>query len=52
MQLTPTGQHTLHRAEQAREETERQFLSPLSRSDANHLVRALQTLVAAPKTVG
>lgn len=52
VQLTPTGQDTLRKAEHAREEMERQFLAPLSSSDANQLVRALQTLVTAPKTVG
>ncbi|MEU2337233.1 MarR family winged helix-turn-helix transcriptional regulator [Streptomyces sp. NPDC006654] len=51
VQLTPTGQETLRRAERAREETERQFLAPLSPSDANQFVRALQVLVSAPKTV-
>ncbi|MFF4031329.1 MarR family winged helix-turn-helix transcriptional regulator [Streptomyces sviceus] len=52
VQLTPTGQDTLRKAERAREEMERQFLAPLSHSDANQLVRALQLLVTAPKTVG
>ncbi|MFL5995803.1 MAG: MarR family winged helix-turn-helix transcriptional regulator [Streptomyces sp.] len=52
VQLTPTGQDTLRKAERAREEMERQFLAPLSSSDANQLVRALQTLVTAPRTVG
>ncbi|MCX5054502.1 MULTISPECIES: MarR family winged helix-turn-helix transcriptional regulator [unclassified Streptomyces] len=52
VQLTPTGQDTLRKAERAREEMERQFLAPLSSSDANQLVRALQTLVTTPKTVG
>ncbi|MGW2721725.1 MarR family winged helix-turn-helix transcriptional regulator [Streptomyces sp. NPDC001492] len=50
VQLTPTGQDTLRKAEHAREEMERQFLAPLSPSDANQLVRALQILVTAPKT--
>ena len=52
VQLTPTGQDCLRRAEHAREEMERQFLAPLSPSDANQLVRALQTLVTAPKGTG
>ncbi|MDH6114540.1 DNA-binding MarR family transcriptional regulator [Kitasatospora sp. MAP12-15] len=51
VQLTSTGQDTLRKAEHAREEMERQFLVPLSPSDADQLVRALQTLVTAPKTV-
>jgi DNA-binding MarR family transcriptional regulator len=49
VQLTPTGQDCLRRAEQAREEMERRFLAPLAPSDAEQLVRALQTLVAAPE---
>ena len=52
VQLTPTGQDCLRQAEHAREEMERQFLAPLSPSDANQLVRALQTLVTAPKGTG
>ncbi len=52
VQLTPAGQDTLRRAEHAREEMERQFLAPLSSSDASQLVRTLQTLVTVPKTVG
>jgi len=52
VQLTPTGQDTLRKAEHARKEMERQFLAPLSPSDANQLIRALQILVTAPKTVG
>jgi DNA-binding MarR family transcriptional regulator len=49
VQLTPTGQDRLRRAEQARQEMERQFLAPLSASDAEALVRALQALVIAPE---
>jgi DNA-binding MarR family transcriptional regulator len=52
VQLTPMGQDCLRQAEHAREEMERQFLAPLSPSDANQLVRALQTLVTAPKSIG
>ena len=52
VQLTPTGRDTLRRAEHAREEMERQFLEPLTPSDASQLVRALQILVAAPKSPG
>jgi DNA-binding MarR family transcriptional regulator len=48
VQLTATGQDRLHEAEHARKMMERQFLSPLSASDADQLVRALQVLVAAP----
>ncbi|MGW1029569.1 MarR family winged helix-turn-helix transcriptional regulator [Streptomyces sp. NPDC002577] len=50
VQLTPTGQDCLSRAERARVEMERQFLAPLSDSDADRLVRALQTLVITSKT--
>ncbi|MDX3226435.1 MarR family transcriptional regulator [Streptomyces sp. ME19-01-6] len=50
VQLTPTGQDCLHRAEHAREEMERQFLAPLAGPDADSFVRALQTLVIAPRT--
>jgi DNA-binding MarR family transcriptional regulator len=49
VQLTPTGRDCLHRAEQARAEMERRFLAPLAPADAEQLVRALQTLVAAPE---
>ena len=49
VQLTATGRDCLHRAEQARAEMERRFLAPLAPSDAEQLVRALQTLVAAPE---
>ncbi|MFJ4674741.1 MULTISPECIES: MarR family winged helix-turn-helix transcriptional regulator [unclassified Kitasatospora] len=52
VQLTPTGQDCLREAEHARAEMERRFLAPLSSSDATQLVRALQTLVTAPKSVG
>jgi DNA-binding MarR family transcriptional regulator len=52
VQLTPTGQDCLRQAEHAREEMERQFLAPLPPSGANQLVRALQTLVTAPKSTG
>ncbi|MFF4835983.1 MarR family winged helix-turn-helix transcriptional regulator [Streptomyces sp. NPDC001315] len=50
VQLTPTGEDFLRRAEHARQEMERQFLAPLSGSDADCLIRALQTLVITPKT--
>ncbi|MEZ0092953.1 MarR family winged helix-turn-helix transcriptional regulator [Streptacidiphilus sp. EB129] len=50
VQLTPAGEDCLRDAEHARTEMERQFLAPLSPSDASQLVRALQTLVTAPKT--
>ena len=46
VQLTADGRDCLERAEQARLETERQFLAPLSRQDADQLVRTLQVLVA------
>ena len=49
VQLTPVGQDCLRRAEQAREEMERRFLAPLAPADAEQLVRALRTLVAAPE---
>ncbi|MDP9844281.1 MarR family winged helix-turn-helix transcriptional regulator [Streptosporangium lutulentum] len=49
VQLTPAGQDRLRRAEHARQEMERQFLAPLSGSDADRLVRALRTLVITPK---
>ena len=49
VQLTPVGQDCLRRAEQAREEMERRFLAPLVPADAEQLVRALRTLVAAPE---
>jgi DNA-binding MarR family transcriptional regulator len=52
LQLTPTGQDRLHQAERARQETERQFLAPLSDRDAEQLVRALQTLVTAGTSGG
>ena len=48
VQLTPAGQDCLREAEHAREEMERQFLAPLAAPDADRLVRALQTLLAAP----
>jgi DNA-binding MarR family transcriptional regulator len=52
VQLTSAGQDCLRQAERAREEMEHQFLSPLSHSDADRLVRALQTLVTTPKSAG
>ena len=52
VQLTPTGQDCLREAEYARKEMEHQFLSPLSPSAADQLVRALQTLITAPKSGG
>jgi DNA-binding MarR family transcriptional regulator len=48
VQLTPEGLDRLSRAERARERMERQFLSPLAASDAESLIRALQTLVSTP----
>ncbi|MDH6135719.1 DNA-binding MarR family transcriptional regulator [Kitasatospora sp. MAA4] len=50
VQLTPTGQDCLRKGEQARAEMERQFLAPLAPSDADRLVRSLQTLATAPAT--
>jgi DNA-binding MarR family transcriptional regulator len=50
--LTAAGQDCLRRAEQARLETEQRFLAPLSPQDADHLVRTLQALVAAPPDAG
>ena len=50
--LTAAGQDCLQRAEQARLETEQRFLAPLSRQDADHLMRALQVLVNAPPDTG
>jgi DNA-binding MarR family transcriptional regulator len=47
--LTAAGRDCLERAEEARQETERRFLAPLGRQDADRLVRALQVLVAAPR---
>jgi DNA-binding MarR family transcriptional regulator len=52
VQLTSMGQDCLRQAEQARKEMEHQFLAPLSHSDADRLVRALQTLVTTPKSLG
>jgi DNA-binding MarR family transcriptional regulator len=52
VQLTPQGQDCLRQAEHARQEMERQFLAPLSGSDADCLVRALQILVTTTKTAG
>ncbi|AWS41713.1 MarR family winged helix-turn-helix transcriptional regulator [Streptosporangium sp. 'caverna'] len=51
VQLTSTGQDCLRQAEQARKEMEHRFLAPLSPSDADQLVHALQTLVTAPKSL-
>ena len=47
VELTAEGRDTLERAERARAEVEAEFLSPLGRSDADTLVRALQVLVLA-----
>ncbi|GLW05901.1 MarR family transcriptional regulator [Microtetraspora sp. NBRC 13810] len=52
VQLTPTGQDCLRRAEQAREEMEQRFLAPLPPSDADRLIHALQTIVTTPKNPG
>ncbi|GHK05608.1 MarR family transcriptional regulator [Streptomyces sp. Y2F8-2] len=52
VQLTPTGRERLRDAESAREEMERRFLAPLSRTDATCLVRALQSVVGAPTKDG
>jgi DNA-binding MarR family transcriptional regulator len=48
VQLTSAGRDLLRRAEHAREEMERRFLAPLSPLQADHLVRALQTLATPP----
>jgi DNA-binding MarR family transcriptional regulator len=45
VELTPTGEDCLHRAEQARRSAERRFLSPLDEETAASLIRALQLLV-------
>jgi DNA-binding MarR family transcriptional regulator len=52
VRLTPAGQDLLRRAEDARQEMERQFLAPLSGPDADCLVRALRTLAVPPHTTG
>jgi DNA-binding MarR family transcriptional regulator len=52
VQLTSMGQDCLRQAEQARKEMEHRFLASLSPSDADRLVRTLQTLVTAPKSLG
>ncbi|MER5177614.1 MarR family transcriptional regulator [Streptomyces sp. NPDC002896] len=52
VRLTPAGQDCLHRAERAREQTERQFLAALPDADAACLVRSLQALVVTPKISG
>lgn len=49
VQLTEPGQVCLRNAERTRQEAERQFLAPLAPEDAHQLVRALQTLVTAPR---
>ncbi|MFF3515164.1 MarR family winged helix-turn-helix transcriptional regulator [Streptomyces sp. NPDC002573] len=48
VQLTPAGGERLHDAEFPRQEMERRFLAPLSKTDATRLVRALRSLVGAP----
>jgi DNA-binding MarR family transcriptional regulator len=48
VQLTPAGRERLRDAESARQEVERRFLEPLSRTDATRLVHNLQSVIGAP----